>query len=169
LVAGKGGLQVRQELPILKGKQLPKAKDRLSMKVKGPGRISTPAVKKTRSRDASDGRAFSDAMKTEETSAPGGMMGTAQLTSVDALLSLQEVPDASSGRSKGLIFGKSMLDHLEEIRRGILLGTIPRARLMALSDIIRSRRDQFQDPRLTDILDQIELRARVELAKMDSA
>ena len=59
-----------------------------------------------------------------------------------------------------------MLDKLEEIRLGLLLGTIPQSRLEQLAHLVRAQREQVNDPKLTAILDEIELRAAVELAKL---
>jgi len=59
-----------------------------------------------------------------------------------------------------------MLDELEQIRLGLLLGQIPRARLEQLAQMVRARREQLDDPKLIAILDEIELRAAVELAKL---
>lgn len=41
------------------------------------------------------------------------------------------------------------------------------ARLEALAQLIRAKREQVDDPRLDEILGEIELRAAVELAKLD--
>jgi hypothetical protein len=75
-----------------------------------------------------------------------------------------EAPRAG-GRSKRR--AEDILDRLEELRLGLLAGTIPRDRLESLEQIVREHRDQVADPRLGEILDEIELRARVELAKLD--
>jgi hypothetical protein len=48
----------------------------------------------------------------------------------------------------------------------LLLGTIPASRLESLAQQIRAKREQVSDPRLDQILDDIELRAAVELAKL---
>ena len=140
------------------------------MKVKGPGGVSPSSTKKVKKSSAS-GTGFAKSVDASSGQAPASEVrnigGAAPISGVDALLSLQEMPDATGGRSKGLLYGKDMLEHLESIRRDILLGAIPKARLKALSDTIKRRRDQFQDPGLADVLDQIELRARVELAKLE--
>ena len=60
-----------------------------------------------------------------------------------------------------------MLDHLDAIRHGLLLGSIPRDKLNGLLAVVRERRDDVGDPRLAAVLDEIELRAAVELAKLD--
>jgi hypothetical protein len=55
---------------------------------------------------------------------------------------------------------------LEELRIGLLLGHIPRDRLADLSRMVRDRREDAEDPQLAALLDEIELRAEVELAKL---
>jgi len=46
------------------------------------------------------------------------------------------------------------------------MGAIPKDRLGNLVRLVRARRDGVMDPKLTAILDDIELRAMVELAKL---
>ena len=136
------------------------------MKIKGSGSVSSTSKKKPVASTGS-GQAFHGAVSVDETNSASGVSGSQPIRSVDTLLSLQEVPDSTEGRSKGLMYGKDMLQHLEDIRVGLLLGAIPKARLKALSQVIKQRRDSFQDPGLAELLDQIELRARVELAKLE--
>jgi len=62
--------------------------------------------------------------------------------------------------------GADILDKLEEIRRDILAGAVPRDRLENLAQSLRQRRVQVSDPRLIEIIDEIELRAAVEIAKL---
>ena len=49
---------------------------------------------------------------------------------------------------------------------GLLAGRIPTHLLNELVLALRERRPEFTDPRLGEILDEIELRASVELAKL---
>ena len=84
------------------------------------------------------------------------------------VLAVQETPDAAKGRAKQRARdrGMKMLDFLEEIRIGLLMGVIPKDRLEQLAQMVRAKREQIEDPALTAILDEIELRAAVELAKL---
>ena len=59
-----------------------------------------------------------------------------------------------------------MLDRLDDIRLGLLTGTVSKERLTELSRMARVRRGETDDPRLVEVLDEIELRAEVELAKL---
>ena len=90
------------------------------------------------------------------------------VSSLSVVLAVQETPDAAKGRAKQRARdrGMKMLDFLEEIRIGLLLGVIPKERLEQLAQMVRAKREQIDDPKLTAILDEIELRAAVELAKL---
>jgi hypothetical protein len=88
---------------------------------------------------------------------------------VDGLLSIQEMPDALVGRRRAIMRGDGLLDRLEDLRLGLLAGVLPRDRLDELSRLARTARQSVDDPRLAAILDEIDLRAAVELAKLDAA
>jgi hypothetical protein len=53
------------------------------------------------------------------------------------------------------------------VRDGLLTGGIPRRTLARMAHAIAKRRESFADEKLQGILDEIELRARVELAKLE--
>jgi hypothetical protein len=63
--------------------------------------------------------------------------------------------------------GSTLLDRLDELRLGLLAGVLPRERLDELARIARTARDSVDDPGLSLILDDIDLRVAVELAKLD--
>lgn len=101
----------------------------------------------------------------DQAAAPSALSGPAAVGAVDSLLSLQEVGDAATGRSRGLQRANDLLDHLDEIRYGLLMGGLSRESLQDLARSVRQQRATVSDPRLGEILDEIELRAAVELAK----
>lgn len=86
---------------------------------------------------------------------------------VDSVFAAQEVGDREGGARKARDRAELMLERLEDVRDGLLMGAVPRDRLRELATAARQNREAFDDPRLTEILDEIELRARVELAKLD--
>ena len=91
------------------------------------------------------------------------------LADMNAVLALQEAPDATTrnrARKRAKERGSLMLDQLEDLRLGLLLGTVPLAKLENLAQLVRAKREQVDDPKLLAILDEIELRAAVELAKL---
>ena len=107
--------------------------------------------------------AASDAPRAQNVTGPG------PIAALDSILALQGVDDSTSGRSRGLARGNQLLDMLDEVRDGLLGGGIPRATLNRLANAVGQRQDHFADPRLQSILDEIELRAHVELAKLEQA
>jgi hypothetical protein len=62
--------------------------------------------------------------------------------------------------------GADILDKLEDIRRGLLMGSIPKDQLANLAHSMREKRERGADPVISRLLDEIELRAEVELAKL---
>ena len=97
--------------------------------------------------------------------AAGGSAKTKAVASVDALLALQSVPDATTGRARAVKRGENMLDVLDNIKIDLLAGAVPQSHLNRLLSIVNANREQDLEPELVQILDEIELRARVELAK----
>ncbi len=61
-----------------------------------------------------------------------------------------------------------MLDKLDALRQGLLRGAMSRGDLMDLAKLVRARQEVGADPELRAILGDIELRAAVELAKLES-
>ncbi len=96
------------------------------------------------------------------------MAGPGPIAALDSILMLQGMDDSTQGRSKGLAHGELLLDLLDSVRDGLLAGEIPRATLNKLAAAVTRRHEAFADPRLQDVLDQIELRAHVELAKLEA-
>ena len=89
----------------------------------------------------------------------------APATSLDALLALQAVEDPLLRKKKLVRRGTQLLDTLEEMKADLLTGRVSESRLNQLMAVLGQARDKA-DPRLDALLDDIELRARVELAKL---
>ncbi|MBL4612525.1 MAG: flagellar assembly protein FliX [Emcibacter sp.] len=137
------------------------------MEIKGPGRITTPGVSRKGKKSSSGKAGFGKALATDETAAAAPPSGTSPLTSVSSLLSLQEMPTSSEGRSKGLALAEDLMGHLEIIRHGLLVGHIPQAKLRDVITIVSREKALSNDPVLDEILDDMELRVKVELAKLE--
>jgi hypothetical protein len=136
------------------------------LEIKGTGRIGTSAVKrKTSANAAASGFSVSD---TSESQAQAIVAGPGPIAALDSILMLQGLDDSTQGRSKGLAHGEQLLDLLDSVRDGLLAGEIPRATLNKLAAAVTRRHEVFADPKLQDVLDQIELRAHVELAKLEA-
>lgn len=130
---------------------------------------SVSGTKKTSSQAAS-GVGFSSFLgAADNVSETSASVGASVVGGIEALLAAQSVNDAASGekrRKKAIERGNSLLDRLEELRLAILDGAVPKSRLIELARMLRERREEGLDPSLSALLDDIELRAEVELAKL---
>lgn len=83
---------------------------------------------------------------------------------IGALLALQAVEDPTAGRKRQLRRGRSLLDILDALKADLVTGKVSEGHLNQLMLIVGQARERGE-PGLDALLDDIELRARVELAK----
>ena len=85
---------------------------------------------------------------------------------MDAILALQGEEDVLTGRRRRQVKrSHDILDVLDDIKVGVLSGDIDDAALIRLQGLIALQREDIEDDRLKDVLNAIETRACVELAK----
>ena len=94
-----------------------------------------------------------------------GPAGAGPVHAVNPLLALQEVGDSTEGRGRARRRADELLDRLEELRLAIALGAVPLGQLESLAQMLRQRQERVDDPKLAQIINEIEIRAAVELAK----
>jgi hypothetical protein len=105
----------------------------------------------------------------DEPAAParsGPVSAPMALGALDSLLALQAAPDATQGRAKAVKRGQTLLDLMDELRDGLLSGAVSQGVLRRLSAELQARQEGFLEPGLRTVMNDIELRAQVELAKM---
>ena len=138
------------------------------MKIDGPNPIRLNTVRRPERSGKTGDSAFASHLASDEPTAnPVGSTGL--IGQVDAVLALQEVSDATHGRGRTIRRGHDLLDRLDEIRHGLLIGAIPEHRLKALARAVKAERQRTGDPRLVEVIAEIELRCAVELAKLGVA
>jgi len=136
------------------------------MKVEGSGNLRGGGpVRRTGKSDGTAGASFAKQL-IGETGAPQGVSAASGVMGVSSVLALQEVDDAAARASRGKMRAQEMLDIMEEIRHGLLAGALPAQKLVDLARVVQSRKVQVDDPKLAAVLDEIDLRAQVELAKL---
>lgn len=137
------------------------------MKIDPTTTVRTSPTRRSRRAQASgNGADFASQIAEPEAGAPTGVSGPAAPAGVNPLLAVQEVADATSDAAKSKAQGEALLDRLDDIRMGLLAGFIPKDRLEDIVRLVRNRKAVPAIEGLDDVLDAIELRAQVELAKL---
>jgi len=102
----------------------------------------------------------------EASSGTAAVTGAPAVSAIEALLSAQEMSGEEERSARAKARGEELLEQLDELRHGILAGRLSADRLDGLVTLVKSERAQASDPRLAETLDEIELLAKVELAKL---
>ena len=135
------------------------------MKVNGPGAAGAAGASRgARPQSAAGGFSPITTQATSETSITSHVSG---VNSLEALIALQEVGGPLERRRKAVSRAGLILDTLEELKVDMLDGTIAPQSAQKLVRLAREQRSLTDDPRLESLLDEIETRAAVELAKLE--
>jgi Class II flagellar assembly regulator len=113
-------------------------------------------------------RTTSGTFTLSEAGAPQAQSATVALRMVggiDALLALQGVEDPAERRRRAVKQGRRALDALDELKLGLLAGTLDRSTMLRLKSMTGDLKDSSGDDKLDRILAEIDLRVEVELAK----
>jgi hypothetical protein len=135
------------------------------MKITGTGSLQSSAPIRRKGTVGRSG-ATSFAGELTDDSPVQGSSGLGDVGGVSTLLTVQEIGDPIAERKRAVRRGQDMLDRLDELRHGLLMGSFPAEKLDSLLATVRRQHDRVADPRLREVLREIELRAAVELAKL---
>jgi hypothetical protein len=87
------------------------------------------------------------------------------LGGIDALIALQGIEDPIERRRRVVRHGRRALDALDEVKLGLLAGTLDQATMLRLKSVAADLKEGSGDERLDGVLAEIDLRVEVELAK----
>lgn len=135
------------------------------MKVNGPSGAA-PAGGQRSVRSAS-GFSMPQTSGAAPASAAQASAPTSALSDVSALMALQGVETATERRRRAIRRGGTLLDRLDELKIAMLSGEAGEGALECLGRTLREERPEDEDAGLTGLLEQIDLRAAVELAKAE--
>lgn len=135
------------------------------MKVTGPTGPSTTSP--SRPARAAGGFSLTGSGAASSTAAPAASAGVSAVADVSALMALQGVEDPTERRRRAVRRGGGLLDRLDDLKLILLSGQADDAALERLSRALGEERPTDADPRLNALLEQIDLRAAVELAKSE--
>jgi hypothetical protein len=102
---------------------------------------------------------------TEAPKAQTAAMALRSLGGIDALIALQGVEDPTEKRRRAVKFGRRALDALDELKLGLLAGSLDQATMLRLKSVAGDLREPTGDPGLDQVMAEIDLRVSVELAK----
>lgn len=134
------------------------------------GTKSAGPVRKSGTASGASGTGFSTLLGGVEDAAPSSVQANTAVGGLEALLAAQVVGDAMEERAKKRRVaerGNNILDKLEALRDGLLTGRMSKQKLIELAQALREPREKDLPPEAEKILDEIELRAAVELAKLN--
>lgn len=125
--------------------------------------ISSSKIKKS-----SSSGVFSSYLNEVMQSSTEGVSGSAPLSVADAIFATQMVGEEEEKELKKQLIqrGNSLLEKLEEIRNGLLRGYLSKDKLIEISRFVKNRKFDAQDDKLNELIEEIELRVEVELAKL---
>lgn len=138
------------------------------MKVTGTGGIGQPSGA-ARPRAAGGGFRVDVAQGAAGAGQAARTTGVAGVMGVDALLALQDVGGPLERRRRAVGRAGRLLDVMDELKASVLEGRVDLSNLDRLGRAIREERSHTDDPKLEGVLDEIETRAAVELAKLEQA
>jgi hypothetical protein len=87
--------------------------------------------------------------------------------SLEALMALQEVGGPLERRRKAMTRANRILDVLDEMKLALMDGSLSPDAIERLTRAVRDQRESTDDPGLESVLDEIETRAAVEMAKLE--
>ena len=139
------------------------------MKVTGTGGPSPASGSRPARSGGGDGFRIPGAAAATPLAAVSSASGVSGVMGVGALLALQDVETATERRRRSVNRAGRLLDELDGLKIALLGGDLDAGQLDRLTRAIREQRSATEDPKLEDLLDEIETRAAVELAKLEVA
>lgn len=137
------------------------------MKVTGPGGAGTVGQTSGARRAAPGFSPVAGQARDVASLSPAAAAGG--VGSLDALMALQGTPDPMERRRRAVKRAGALLDVLDGVKLSLLDGSGSTAALERLRGAVKEQRDATDDAGLESVLDEIETRAAVELAKQEMA
>ena len=137
--------------------------------------ISIGGIKKSeevssssKAKKSSSSESFASYLSKFSPSQSAGVGGTSNISVTDAIFSTQMVEGEEEREIRKKLVKRSidLIEKLEYIRDGIIMGYISKDKLIEISRFVKERRFDTNDEKLKSLIEEIELRVEVELAKL---
>jgi hypothetical protein len=140
------------------------------MKVEGPSKSNKAGKANKTAKKGKTDSTFGD-MVVGAAKEAAGTVATQAISKVDALLAVQGVDSATEGKKRAQVRERAdkILRQMDHMRLAILTGNLTIGQVIDIADVVASHREKINDPELTAVLDEIDLRAQIEIAKMRKA
>jgi len=132
------------------------------MRIYGPNGTALASAPSSSRRAAAGGFSVSEDNATRGPASAGTLRSVASL---DALIALQGVEDFTERRKRAVKQGRQALDVLDNVKLGLLDGTLDQSTLGRLKAAAEGLKGTSGDAGLDTVLSEIGLRVEVELAK----
>lgn len=119
---------------------------------------------KSKKTGASSGVNFASFMSDDEETEVKATQSASPISAISIINEINEVSEDEK-RKQTIRHGHEILDELEELRNGLLLGTLNEQALQNAHKKALSNRSKTNDVELEELINEIEVRAAVELAK----
>lgn len=143
------------------------------MKIEGPNKSSDVSKKKKTDSASSGSGIFRSLLSggASETAGASHSATSSSISSIDALLMAQATEDPAQQKSRKRMRerAESLLDKLNDLKMAILMGNVTIGHMISIADVVAIHREKITDPDLSALLDEIDLRAQIELAKIQVA
>src|SRR5262249_7923430 len=136
------------------------------MRISGPNGPAAPASSGAARRTSAGSFSLP---QDDATPAPAGPGAVRTVGGIEALMALQGVESAEERRRRAVKRGHTALDLLDEMKLALLSGRLRSAKVHKFPAAAAGLKDLSGDPRIDQVLAEIDLRVEVELAKVESA
>lgn len=140
------------------------------MKIEGPSKTQKSGKSDKSKKTNTGDKAFGN-MVAGSAQESGGTAAAQSIAKVDSLLTVQGAEDPAERKARRQMKerGDKVLRQLDRLRLGILTGNMTLGQIINLADVVASHRENINDPMMTAVLDEIDLRAQIEIAKARKA
>lgn len=133
-----------------------------AMRIQGSNGAAAAATPSGARRPTSAPFSLGEQAPTRQSGAAGTLRA---IPTLDALMALQGVEDLTQRKKRAVAKGRSALDALDLLKVGLLDGSVDRPTLARLKVVAEGLTEQTGDAGLDQIMQEIDLRVAVELAK----
>ncbi len=137
------------------------------MKVTGPNGLSQTSAARGAKPSVAPGFSLTGSAGTGAPTQAATARGASGVSSLDALIALQQVDSATDRRRRAVRRADRILDVLDQLKLGLLDGAVSPAALRDLDAAVKAQQVEADEPGLKSLLREIETRAAVELAKLE--